>query len=51
MDPQFIEDLSLYEGPYISAVQHNPNEFVRDDFRLYHYLKTIGRKGNHLRES
>jgi glycosyltransferase involved in cell wall biosynthesis len=37
-DPQFLDDLALYEGPFIKAVRENPNEFVRDGFQLYRYL-------------
>jgi glycosyltransferase involved in cell wall biosynthesis len=37
-DPQFLADLAVYDGPYISAVRNNPNEFVRDNFELCNYL-------------
>jgi hypothetical protein len=38
MDPQFLGDLAIYEGPYIRAVRENPSEFVRDGFSLYRFL-------------
>jgi glycosyltransferase involved in cell wall biosynthesis len=37
-DEQFIDDLAIYEGPYIKAVLDNPDEFVRDRFKLHDYL-------------
>jgi len=37
-DPHFLDDLEIYEGPYIKTVRENPDEFVRDDFYLYHLL-------------
>lgn len=40
VDSQFIDDLALYEGPYIDAVVKNPQEFIRDDLQLYTYLKS-----------
>jgi glycosyltransferase involved in cell wall biosynthesis len=39
MDPQFLNDLALYEGLYVQAVRDNPDEFVRDDFLMYDFLK------------
>jgi len=38
-DPQFLDNLEIYEGPYIKAVRNNPKEFVRDDFYLYNLLR------------
>jgi len=37
-DPQFLDGLALYEGPYIRAVRENPVEFIRDNMSLYDYL-------------
>ena len=37
-DPQYMDSLAIYEGPYIKAVRDNPNEFVRDNFEIYEYL-------------
>ena len=34
-DPQFFDDLEVYEGPYIKAVLENPREFVRDGLKTY----------------
>jgi glycosyltransferase involved in cell wall biosynthesis len=42
-DPMFLQDLQIYEGPYIKAVKENPDEFVRDGFQMYDYLKKLGR--------
>jgi glycosyltransferase involved in cell wall biosynthesis len=38
-DPAFVDDLALYEGPYLQAVRDNPDEFVRDRFVLYEHLR------------
>ena len=39
-DPLFLPDLAIYRGPYIRAVQDNPQEFVRDRFELYDHLES-----------
>lgn len=31
-DPDFMQYMTLYEGPICRAVRENPDEFVRDDF-------------------
>jgi glycosyltransferase involved in cell wall biosynthesis len=41
-DARFTEGLAIYDGPYIQAVRENPEEFVRDDFRLYDFVKDRG---------
>jgi hypothetical protein len=38
-DPQFIEDLGIYDGPVIKAVSDDPNRFVRDDYQLLYLLR------------
>jgi glycosyltransferase involved in cell wall biosynthesis len=38
-DPQFLDGLAIYEGPYIRAVREDPDEFVRDNFEMYHLLR------------
>lgn len=40
MDSKYLPDLSVYEGPYVKAVCDAPDEFVRDDLKLYDYLQT-----------
>jgi glycosyltransferase involved in cell wall biosynthesis len=37
-DHQFLDDLTIYDGPYMDTVVRNPSEFVRDDFTVYQYL-------------
>jgi hypothetical protein len=37
-DPQFLGGLEVYEGPYVKAVRDNPDEFVRDQFRVLDLL-------------
>jgi hypothetical protein len=37
-DKDFLDDLALYEGPYVQAVRNNPDEFVRDQFALLEVL-------------
>lgn len=41
-DAQFLSDLATYEGPIMRVVRENPTEFVRDDLRLYGYLRGAG---------
>lgn len=50
MDPQFLNDLVIYEGPYIQAVRENPDEFVRDNFVLYDYLKNKTQRSHKLED-
>jgi hypothetical protein len=38
LDKDFIDDLAIYQGPYVKAVLENPGEFVRDGFKLHDYL-------------
>ena len=34
-DSDFFDYLEAYEGPYIRAVTEDPDEFVRDGFKMY----------------
>lgn len=38
-DPDFLEDLQIFEGPFVKAVRDNPDEFTRDDMMLCDLLK------------
>jgi hypothetical protein len=38
-NPEGMDALAVYDGPYIQAVRDNPDEFVRDDFYLWNYLR------------
>lgn len=38
-DPQFLDDLAIWEGSYVKAVRDNPDEFVRDDLQMYRFLQ------------
>lgn len=38
-DPEIVDNLEIYEGPYIKAVRENPDEFVRDGMRLCRLLE------------
>jgi hypothetical protein len=38
-DPDFLDDLRTYEGPWVKEVREHPDEFVRDEMKLYHYLR------------
>jgi len=40
--PEILSQLRIYNGPYISAVRENPDEFVRDGFRTYHWAVANG---------
>jgi glycosyltransferase involved in cell wall biosynthesis len=39
-DPSILPTLGLYEGPFIKAVQDNPEAFVRDEFMTYKLLSS-----------
>jgi hypothetical protein len=39
LDRDLIDDLEIYEGPFVKAVVDDPQEFVRDDLKLYQWLK------------
>ena len=41
-DPDYLPHLRTYEGPFVKAVTDDPDEFVRDKFKLYHHLKKSG---------
>ena len=43
-DPQFLDDLAIYEGPDIRAVKDDPKEFTRDRMRLAEFLRTRDKK-------
>ena len=36
--PDFIDDLRVYDGPYVAAVRNDPAEFTRDEMKLYEFL-------------
>ena len=38
-DSHFMEDLQLYEGPYVQAVRDNPDEFTRDNMMLCDFIQ------------
>jgi glycosyltransferase involved in cell wall biosynthesis len=38
-DPDCLNDLAIYEGPFIKAVLDDPAEFTRDDMWLYERIK------------
>lgn len=38
-DREFIDDLSVYEGPFVKAVVDDPGEFIRDGMKVYEWLK------------
>ena len=42
LDEDVISHLHAYDGPYVRAVRENPNEFVRDRFRLHDALVRRG---------
>ena len=42
-DPDFLDDLITYEGPFVQPVRENPRRFTRDNMKLYRYLKQKGR--------
>ena len=39
--PELLPDMRIYDGPFISAVQDDPDEFVRDGFKVYHWLRKM----------
>jgi glycosyltransferase involved in cell wall biosynthesis len=38
-DPELMDYLGVYEGPFIKAVLDDPEEFIRDEFWLYKHLR------------
>jgi hypothetical protein len=45
-DEDFLPHLELYDGPHVKAVRDNPDEFVRDQFRLLDVLVRRQRQSN-----
>ena len=43
-DPDYLPYLRTYDGPFIKAVTDDPDEFVRDRFKLYKHLTARGAK-------
>jgi hypothetical protein len=43
-DPDYLPHLRTYDGPFIRAVTDDPDEFVRDRFKLYKHLTAGGAK-------
>lgn len=43
-DADFLDDLHTYEGPWVKEVRENPDEFVRDDWKLYQFLQQRERR-------
>jgi glycosyltransferase involved in cell wall biosynthesis len=39
LDPDFVDDLRPYEGPYVREVLLDPEEFTRDRMRVYDYVR------------
>jgi glycosyltransferase involved in cell wall biosynthesis len=42
LDKDLLPRLRIYEGPLMQCVRMNPDEFVRDGFKVYEYLKRAG---------
>jgi hypothetical protein len=40
LDKDFVDDLDLYDGRILKVVQDFPDEFVRDGFKTYEYLRS-----------
>jgi glycosyltransferase involved in cell wall biosynthesis len=38
LDSDFVNDLTVYDGPFVREVRNNPAEFTRDDMRVYEFL-------------
>jgi hypothetical protein len=38
-DRDYLDDLCTYEGPWVKEVRDAPAEFVRDDMKLYEFLR------------
>jgi glycosyltransferase involved in cell wall biosynthesis len=43
LEPDILEDLRIYPGPFMGIVEKNPREFVRDGFLTYEYLEKLKR--------
>ena len=42
-DPTCLSDLAIYDGPQMQIVKDNPDEFVRDGFMTFEYLRQRAR--------
>jgi len=40
LDPDYLPDLQVYDGPLIQAVRDNPKQFTRDDMLLFNTLNS-----------
>jgi hypothetical protein len=38
-DRDYLEDLRTYDGPWVQEVVNNPAEFIRDEMKLYEFLR------------
>lgn len=38
-DPDLLGEMGIYDGPHIKAVRDDPDEFVRDDFKLLEMIQ------------
>ncbi len=45
-DPEILPRLRTYDGPYVGAVNEDPDEFVRDRFQVHHWLQKSARQGS-----
>lgn len=39
LDPDYLDDLAIYDGPLIQAVRVNPDQFIRDGMKLLQHLE------------
>jgi glycosyltransferase involved in cell wall biosynthesis len=39
--PEILPKMRIYDGPFVSAVQDDPDEFVRDGFKVYHWVRKM----------
>jgi glycosyltransferase involved in cell wall biosynthesis len=44
-DSDILPRVRIYEGPYVSAVLENPDEFVRDGFKVYRWAQRMQERG------
>jgi glycosyltransferase involved in cell wall biosynthesis len=42
-DPDFLADMSVYDGPLIQAVRDQPEEFIRDNMKLLKLLNKVNK--------
>jgi len=41
LDKDILEDLDVYEGPFVAPVRNHPQRFTKDNMQVYNYIKSV----------